>query len=188
MPPLLRKARNNILGPRDRLGKEESIGHWEQKCLFRGLEACSGSLRWPNYPTRRVRDSRDVAHLSVAHTVTNGSGPAEARRHHVASRSNDYHETAAGAIWLQDVALQAGAHEQRRPRTRAGVRIRSGRRSTSASRLHGTTESLPSIPRFESVRPSRGIVRPADEVERAAAPFAAIAAVHRRAQFWCSTV
>ena len=34
-----------------------------------------------------------------------------------------------------------------------------------------------------SVRPSRGIVRPADEVERAAAPFAAIAAVHRRAQF-----
>ena len=90
-----------------------------------------------------VRDPRDVAHLSVAHTVTNGSGPAEARRHHVASRSNDYHETAAGTIWLQDVALQAGAHERRSPRTRAGVRIRSCRRSTPASRLHGTTESLP---------------------------------------------
>ena len=90
------------------------------------------------------RDPRDVAHLSVAHTVTNGSGPAEARCHHAASRSNDYHETAAGTIWLQDVVLQAGAHERRRPRTRAGVRIRSGRRSTSASRpfrLHGTTES-----------------------------------------------
>ena len=34
-----------------------------------------------------------------------------------------------------------------------------------------------------SVRPSRKNVRPADEVERAAAPFAAISAVHCRAEF-----
>ncbi len=46
-----------------------------------------------------------------------------------------------------------------------------------------TTTLQPRCRRTVFVRPSRGIVRPADEVECTAAPFAAIAAVHRRAQF-----
>ena len=57
-------------------------------------------------------------------------GQSAAERNHILPQFNEYHETVPGAVWLRDVALQAGlfcggtrGNEQRKPPKQIQVEI-----------------------------------------------------------------